>query len=427
MMSADITIRLLWILGIWSIVRQISPAAPRQKPFVDTRHAAVHYVRASASAKHTQSVPDPSAPLTLRGTDKSEVLYSVDQVAMAFPPQCTTHELAIIKYQLPDFRCRKTASRPWGHHCSFSYATRCPHQVWFREQYTDWSQASIVGDNVRSDASSTPIIVMIGCGSGLQAVNTMRMVSGNPQFGIQPWEAAVSDTIVDSDSCPIQPTDLTPRRFDQDEIQVHCTESNPEKFQELQTRAERLGWQDHLIAYNVDITDHDGLLVSDDGSRIPSYGLDAFVTNHLQVPSTRIDYLHLGGEEMSYDIINGGAVTLQKHVKYLEFEYNWKGSWREHTLSEAVGVLRTHDFVCYWAGSFGNIWRLTDCWHNHYDYKFWSNVACVNLRLAEPLATKMEAMAVLTIQRQHSIHFMDVKLLNTDGSRFTSKSGDGAQ
>ena len=88
---------------------------------------------------------------------------------------------------------------------------------------------------------------------------------------------------------------------------------------------------------------------------------------------------------MEYASTRSITNVLRKHVKYLEFEYNCKASWQERSLSETVDLLRANGFVCYWAGAFGNIWRLTDCWLNHYDDKYWSNVACVNLNLAAPL------------------------------------------
>ena len=49
-----------------------------------------------------------------------------------------------------------------------------------------------------------------------------------------------------------------------------------------------------------------------------------------------IDYLRIGGEEMTYDILNGGTNALQNHVKHLEFEYNWKGAKQDHALSDAL-------------------------------------------------------------------------------------------
>lgn len=56
-------------------------------------------------------------------------------------------------------------------------------------------------------------------------------------------------------------------------------------------------------------------------------------------------------------------------------------------------------FVCYWAGRGGKLWRISDCWLDHYDeLKEWSNVACVNWKRAPTLAARMEARFLQTIQ-----------------------------
>ena len=87
-------------------------------------------------------------------------------------------------------------------------------------------------------------------------------------------------------------------------------------------------------------------------------------------------------------------------MKYLEFEYNWKGPWKGQNLQDAIQYLDRHGFVCYWPGTHdGHIWRITGCWQDYYDIKYWANVACVNYNIpdAQPIANEMERLFQKTI------------------------------
>jgi len=74
-----------------------------------------------------------------------------------------------------------------------------------------------------------------------------------------------------------------------------------------------------------------------------------------------------------------------KRVRYLLFEVHLAGNWMSHSLSETINVL-LHDFNCYWAGK-GRLWRITNRMNKEleelYEYKSWSNVACVHQRETE--------------------------------------------
>ena len=78
-----------------------------------------------------------------------------------------------------------------------------------------------------------------------------------------------------------------------------------------------------------------------------------------------------------------------KRVRYLLFEVHLVGNWMSHSLVETIETI-LEDFTCYWAGK-NRLWRITNCLNETiadlYEYKSWSNVACVHRREIELTAT----------------------------------------
>jgi hypothetical protein len=60
-------------------------------------------------------------------------------------------------------------------------------------------------------------------------------------------------------------------------------------------------------------------------------------------------------------------------------------------------ILPEKGFVCYWSGN-GKVWRITDCWLDHFAYPNWSRVSCVNARKATPIMDRMEAIFQNTLK-----------------------------
>ena len=78
------------------------------------------------------------------------------------------------------------------------------------------------------------------------------------------------------------------------------------------------------------------------------------------------------------------------------------GMSKEHQKELFVDFLPSKGFICYWAGNDGNLlWRITNCWQNHYDTPTWANVACVNVKIPEtkPLSQKMEQIFFETLAK----------------------------
>jgi hypothetical protein len=121
-----------------------------------------------------------------------------------------------------------------------------------------------------------------------------------------------------------------------------------------------------------------------------------------------IDMISVDVEGFDWPVLLAGAISLRR-TRYVELEYNWKGAWVQHKLSEMIETMKERGFACYWAGDAGHLWRITDCWLPHYDLKFWSNVACVNVLLPDTvtptLAARMEATFLDTVAAGNTLKY----------------------
>jgi FkbM family methyltransferase len=206
---------------------------------------------------------------------------------------------------------------------------------------------------------------------------------------------------------------------------VYCIEALPSTFTALNRTVKQLGWQDSLKVHHAAMADSDGETLFPNGANmvgkedlgmdactqerwreqcesVPTYKLDTFVQKFVVKEAKQddqpiiIDFLSVDVEGFDWPVLLGATKTLQS-TKYLEFEYHQVGAWKQHKLSTAITSLQQQGFVCYWAGH-GKLWRITDCWMDHYDVsKTWSNVACVNLALAPTLALRMEGVFLKTL------------------------------
>jgi hypothetical protein len=121
---------------------------------------------------------------------------------------------------------------------------------------------------------------------------------------------------------------------------------------------------------------------------VQQYTLDSLVDKFVLVPQNSstedddnnhiIDMISVDVEGFDWPVLLVDAQALRR-TGYVELEYNWNGTWVDHKLSKVTETMKERGFVCYWVGDAGHLWRITDCWLPHYDLKFWSNVACVNV------------------------------------------------
>jgi FkbM family methyltransferase len=394
-------------------------------------------------------------PMVIRPPKKQSVTLPAVTVSSerSFPPQCTAEQLNMIEYQLPSKRCKKTAKQPWQNRCSFSYATRCPKAVWLEEFHRqshdhDGNNNDNHNNKYNSDENEEPykpIAIYVGCNKAMDAVNTLRMLSSDTVYDKDVWrDRLFANETVSAGNCnqefePQFSLPNPPAKLPINAV-VHCVEASPITARRLNQTVEELGWQSSLLVVNAAMGASDGLArfpdqqVSSVGvetismadctitgrkrfcKTIQQYKLDTYTSQFVLPTSQAIDFLSIDVEGFDWDVLLGATRTLER-VNYLEFEYNWKGSWRNQTLSSAIRHLKERGFVCYWAGSSGNLWRITDCWMDYYDIRFWSNVACVNTRreVVQSMATRMEELFLETLAAGREIRYHNASSANTDG------------
>jgi len=129
--------------------------------------------------------------------------------------------------------------------------------------------------------------------------------------------------------------------------------------------------------------------------------IDTYVKENLP-QNVSINLLSIDVEGFDMDVLLGGVDNTLHRVQYLEFEYNWMGSWSEQKLSNLIQLLdKEFSFTCYWPGFNNSIWRITGCWLDHYELHYWSNVACVSRKMAEAreISESMEKLFLDTLEK----------------------------
>jgi methyltransferase, FkbM family len=117
--------------------------------------------------------------------------------------------------------------------------------------------------------------------------------------------------------------------------------------------------------------------------------LETYVKEHLVGNDSPIHILQIDVEGYDADVLYGAGKYVLERVEYLEFEYNWMGSWKYQHLYDVIEMLDEIGFTCYWAGK-QKLWRVTGCWQLYFDVHTWSNLACANRKRVPRLAAKME-------------------------------------
>lgn len=363
------SMELIWVLGIITLFRQ--------------------YQRLDTAPTNVQYIRNDNADSRLR---------SQSVKALKFPETCSEHDLTITKYHIPDFRCRKTAQRPWMKHCSFSYATRCPNPSWLSDRRTA----------VLVDSSE----------SGLLPLSVLGRMPGGPQYHemVEAWQTVNPD--YQRTPCPVQEISNDLPKSSQPAM-VHVLHSSMSEFKKVHGIVEKLpnAYKKHIQveAFQVQPLLSTLQVEAPEGELSPHIRLEAYLEqNHIQT----LDYLRLGGDSFAPDIIDESGALLEHRVKYLEVEYTFKNTWQHAKLSSVVTTLSDFGFVCYWAGAFDNIWRITGCFQEYFNLKFWSNIACVNLALDADLADTMETMYQATLAKGYRIHYLSDHMILTDGTKW---------
>lgn len=311
--------------------------------------------------------------------------------------------------------------------------------------------------------------IYVGCNKGMDAINALRMGSRNATYDKDAWRDTFFRTHnksqIAAGHCgqefePQFPLPLMDKDGDEAVVKstvdsnavVHCIEPLPRNSKRLSETAVELGYDSQFKVHALAMSNQDGTTYFPTETKlgdeqqgisscnpkkgeksgcqeVPVKTLDNFMkeqTESLEPESSSseapfIDLLSIDVEGYDALVLEGASTTLSR-VKYLEFEYNWKGPWKKVSLSSTIYKLKDSGFVCYWAGSHGNLWQITDCWHNHYDLKFWSNVACVNVQIGsstKELAKQMDSMFRNTLNQGRDIHYNTRETGQTNGKKAT--------
>ena len=358
---------------------------------------------------------------------------------------CTSEQLQTILKQLPPDDCIKNQNQPWLQRCSLNYATKCPEASWIEDHYTKLHNSRHFENN---EAPPPPFIgIFVGCNKGMDAINALRMGSGNPFFDKVKWRNKMNQAriFLGKGICgqvfspqfelPGDNISATEKNMPSAGLaQLHCIEPSPQTNMALNRTANELGYskQGFIVAHaalskldgvayfpntkagregkglgDCDQSTGNQVSTKEDPEcvKVPLYSLDTYVAN--EVPKdTPINLLSIDAEGFDMDVLLGGANSALHRVQYLEFEYNWMGSWREQKLSDLIRLLdEKFAFTCYWPGYNNTIWRITGCFLDHYEVHSWSNVACVNRKMedARNIAESLEKLFLATIDRGDEI------------------------
>ena len=329
------------------------------------------------------------------------------------PPKCTSEQKATILKQLSPTYCN-LHHQAYHQKCSFTQATKCVEPTWLESYYKD----------LKRNKAEDFVAVYVGCNKGYDAVNALRMGTGSSRYDKEIWKEKLQETRMSS-VCG-QNENQFPFVVEDEAVvngYVHCLEPMAANFAKLDNAAKDLGWEDNFLVTRAAISNQTGTTIFDkaefgsekfgfanqgcgkmrDGKirecdKVNVYTLDQYMEDIAKVKNNGIIHLlSVDVEGFDYDVLKGGSKILQR-TAYLEFEYNWMGSWHKQHLIDAINDLDKFGFTCYWAG-LGKLWRLDEsCWLEHFDFRTWSNVACVNRKFNSAVAQNMENIFLNTLE-----------------------------
>jgi FkbM family methyltransferase len=298
--------------------------------------------------------------------------------------------------------------------------------------------------------------ISVGCNKGFDAINTLRMGTNDNEISKSDWQNAmvendgtlyhsvchqdslhdgVFQTITTSSSSSMEGSGNSANSVAIGG-EMHCVEPMPLTYNKLQHSATSLNYgKKGLIVTHAAIskeTNENGMLFPSGGGggdvtggvenqgletcqnmpgqlrkthciTVPVLSLKDFITTKTSTTTDKdndriINILSIDVEGYDGDVILGASSKVLNRVEYLEFEYNWMGTWAATHLYDIITMLYEQEssMVCYWTG-IDKLWRITNCWMLYYDIHSWSNIACVNTKLVPKLALKMETIFQNTI------------------------------
>ncbi|KAL3924347.1 MAG: hypothetical protein SGILL_001099 [Bacillariaceae sp.] len=350
-----------------------------------------------------------------------------------FPLQCTSEQMDVLKRQLPPGGCEARKDKPFMRmDCSFSAATSCgDHPVWLHDFHAN---NNVVLDDPTSERFQA---IMVGCNKAYDAVDLLRLASRDStnRYDWEKWREEFLKTddpreqIDDGKTSCSQQFVSVPENQSTQKAQVYCIEAMTKTFKQLEKTKKSIGYIDdeldltHLAVrleqgdIPVYLGDPAGAVGVGPGAwrqkcvkfpneceDVETDKIDNWITTkpNLADGTAPIHYMSVTVEDNAYEVLQGAAKNLPR-VQYLDLTYHWFGDWglQKRSLKDLVFRLKKRGFVCYWPGEDDNMWRITDCYQEHYEIHYFANIACVNTNLAAaaPLADKMEDMFLKTLKK----------------------------
>jgi FkbM family methyltransferase len=250
----------------------------------------------------------------------------------------------MIQLQLPGVVCQENAKRPWNNRCPLSFATRCPQASWVSEFYDRLNKEAMTAKPRKRQRTA----VYVGCNKGMDAINTLRMLSNNPAVDKFEWrDVFFENQTVAAGHCnqEFEPQyDIAAESAGTVKTIVHCLEAMPVTARQLASTVRRLQLDDVLLVKNAAVSDSDGwtLFPNQEKVGVEGLGLDACSGRQVDysacsnVTVATLDSLLLQDKEderedplyvdlLSIDVeghdfnVLLGAKRLLPNVRYLEF------------------------------------------------------------------------------------------------------------
>eukprot|EP00536_Pseudo-nitzschia_multiseries_P019177 jgi/Psemu1/70718/estExt_Genemark1.C_40350001 len=380
-------------------------------------------------------------------------------------------ELLAVRAQVDPDLCPTARKIPAHQYCGITQATKCVDSSNWLEEYYQEIHANRQQEQGQEQEPQF-LALSVGCNKGFDALNTLRMGTNDAGFKKDSWRMAM-DIKFHKGVCKQDQTEefqvLSHRgearlrrntlgykemglrvvnaavsdrsgtvlfandKNNQNKTGIenigieNCKLMDKQKRDEYCTSVPAWTLQEYAEKY-IDNTDNNTTTSSSStssSSTSTSSTSTSTVTKKKTGKKPIIHHLSIDVEGYDADVLHGAGTDLLSRVEYLEFEYNWMGSWRKQHLYDVVSYLdgsrsrsptnsyrednnnnnnnnneeeeeERLSFTCYWAGQ-KRLWRITHgCWMRYYDIHTWANVACVNRRLVPKLAAKMEDVFRIT-------------------------------
>ena len=380
---------------------------------------------AKLASERTTSLPHETSTTTIRTTGnkhknkhKSKYKYPMPDATVP-PSQCTAEQLIALERQLSSTGCEA----PWASKCSFRVLTQgCQDPVLAREYYAyDYNFTKqghgFLGILIGYDHDDTPI--------DLLHIGNRQ----DPIYNVSTWNTVLNRTVPClRKSIPYHRSKSNTRNLRESQPgvgvvalapQVLVIETYPPPSTEAASSAQQITLEQ--LKFRTLLPDealrihrvHQGYRSLND---VPSEDLRTVLETTTMSPpppsSPRaIQWFQIGNhaDGAEYKIITDLLDTeFFREVRFLKFEYNFKGSWhwkqQPQQLSTLIDQLQTSvGMYCYWSGSSENgnmLWRITGCFLPHFDSHQFARIQCISTKHSDvaDLAFAMETKFLTLLQ-----------------------------